>query len=768
MLLGQSAHSPSGRYTYLQTGLSATALVAGGVLHLQGRIELANQLWLIASALVLAGALIDTFMAILRREIGLDLIALLSIGGAIALHEYFTGAVIGMMFSSGRALEQYAENRAREEMSALLARAPRTASRYEASGVVQVPLEAIQPGDRILVRAGDIVPIDGQLLSDVAAVDESALTGESLPVSYAKGSMLASGVINAADAFDMVATRQAKDSTYSHIVRLVQEAQQSKAPVMRLADRYAVLFIPLSLGIAGVAWLATGDAIRALAVIVVATPCPLILAVPVAMFCAMSRCAQHGVLIKHGSAIEQMAQVKTLFFDKTGTLTGGKARLSAIVAAPFVTQEDVLRLAASLEQMSSHAIAQAIVAAARERGLQLSVPDSVSEEPGAGLAGRVGNVNVAVGTCAYVAEKSERPAWPVHLMEHTGEEGNAGVYVAIDGKLCGLLQLADEVRLDTPRAMRMLRAAGIRRLVMLTGDRSDVADAIGGLLAVDAVMAEQTPASKQEAIARARADGVVMMVGDGINDAPALAAANVGVAMGARGAAAAAESAQVVLLVDRLDRLASGVRICRKARAIAIQSAAAGMGLSVAGMLIAAFGYLPPVAGAIFQEAIDVAVILNALRVLRLERTSPADRMPHEEVRQLKAEHARLLPIIDRIRWLADRIAELPAPAIAQELVWLNAALHEELLPHESSDEAHIYPRVASLIGGEDPLASMSTAHREIYRLGRKVEKIARSLLNDGQTETALHELRRMLYALEAILRLHFFQEEEMYHNLSA
>ncbi|WP_241687683.1 heavy metal translocating P-type ATPase [Janthinobacterium sp. 17J80-10] len=756
------------RSIYLQTGISAALLLVGGVLRHLGHADIADRLWLLASAVVLTGALIDTFMAILRREIGLDVIALLSIGGAIALQEYFAGAVIALMYASGRTLEQYAENRARREMSALLGRAPRTANRYEATGLAQVSLEAIQPGDRILVRAGDIVPIDGQLLSDVAAVDESALTGESLPVSYAKGSMLASGIINAADAFDMLATRKAEDSTYSHIVHLVEKAQQSKAPVARLADRYAVLFIPLSLGIAGIAWLATGDAVRALAVIVVATPCPLILAVPVALFCAMSRCAQHGVLIKHGSAIEQMAQVKTLFFDKTGTLTGGKARLSGILAAPWVTQEEVLRLAASLEQMSSHAIAQAIVAAAHERGLELTIPTSVTEEPGAGLAGRVGNVSVAAGTRAYVSAQCEKPAWPADLMAQTGEEGNAAVCVAIDGKMSGLLQMADEVRLDTPRAMRLLRAAGIGRIVMLTGDRSDVADAIGGLLGVDKVMAQQTPASKQETIALARADGAVMMVGDGINDAPALAAANVGVAMGARGAAAAAESAQLVLLVDRLDRLASGVRICRKARAIAIQSAIAGMGLSVGAMLIAAFGYLPPVAGAILQEAIDVAVILNALRVLRLEKTSPAARLPHDEVRRLNAEHARLVPIIDRIRRLADRISALPPPAIAQELLWLNDALHEELLPHESSDERHVYPRVASLIGGDDPLASMSTAHREIFRLGRKVETLARNLLSDGQSETALHELRHLLYALEAILRLHFCQEEEMYHNLSA
>ncbi len=755
------------RYLYLQSGVSVLTLLAGGVLHLRGLPELAAWLWLSGSGLVLAEALIDTSMAILRREVGLDLIALLSIGGAIILHEYFTGAVIAVMFASGRTLEQYAENRARLEMSALLDRAPRFANRYDGKVLEQVPLEAIQPGDRILVRAGEIVPIDGRLLSSNAIVDESALTGESLPVSHAKGGLLESGVLNAGDTFDLLATRKAEDSTYTHIVRLVRQAQQSKAPSARLADRYALLFIPLSLGIAGISWLVTGDPIRALAVVVVATPCPLILAVPVAIFCAMSRCAQSGVLIKHGSAMEQMAQTRTLFFDKTGTLTGGKARLAAIITEPSVTQEQVLRLAASVEQMSGHAIAQAIVAAARERELELTIPGSVTEVPGAGLTGRVGNVSVAVGSCDYVLARNEKPSWPVDLIQRIAEEGNAAVCVAINGKVCGILQMADQVRLDTPRAIRMLRAAGIRKIVMLTGDRTDVALTIGRVLGVDAVLAEQTPASKQAAVAKAGSGGTVMMVGDGINDAPALAAANVGVAMGARGAAAAAESAQVVLLVDRLDRLALAVRICQKARAIAIQSAAAGMGLSVAAMLVAAFGYLPPVGGAMLQEAIDAAVIINALRVLRLERGGQKEKMPQDDVKRLKEEHARLLPIIDRISWLADRILELPAPIVRQELVLLNHALHEKLLPHESRDDADIYPRIANLIGGEDPLAPMSTAHREIYRLCSKIDRLATGMPPDGQDDATLREMQRTLYALDAILRLHFFQEEEIYHNLS-
>lgn len=755
------------RFIYFQAGFATITLLVGGALHLHGLTAVADWLWLVGSSLVLIGVLIDTAITLFRRELGLDLIALLSIGGAMALHEYFAGAVIALMFVSGRALEGFSEHRARREMSALLSRAPRTANRYDGTRIVQVQLETIKPGDRILVRAGEIVPVDGQLLSHVAVVDESALTGEAVPVSYSAGNSLESGILNAGDAFDILATHTAENSTFANIIRLVQAAQRSKAPAARLADRYALLFIPLSVGIAGLAWLMTGDPHRALAVVVVATPCPLILAVPVAIFCAMSRCAQCGVLIKHGGALEKMGQISSLFFDKTGTLTGGKARLTAIIAEPSVTQEEVLRLAASLEQMSSHATAQAIVDAARERGLQLAIPREVREEPGAGIAGLIDDASVAVGCFDYVARGAAKASWAEAAIQHVGEEGVTRVYVAINGKLCGALQMADEIRLDTPRAIRLLRAAGIQHIVMLTGDRRDVAEAIGGALGVDTVMAEQTPASKLEAIAKARKIGVVMMVGDGINDAPALAAADVGVAMGARGAAAAAESAQVVLLVDRLDRLAFGVRIAQKTRAIATQSVAAGMGLSIAAMLVAALGYLPPVAGAILQEVIDVAVIFNALRVLRLERRKTNERLPQVEVTRLKEEHAQLLPIIDRFNRLAERIFDLPPSVVRQEVISLNDALHERILPHESRDDANVYPLIARLIGGDDPMASMSATHREIYRLSLKFERLAMGMQADGPDELTSKELKRILYAFDTILRLHFFQEEEIYHGVS-
>ena len=754
------------RITLAQLAISAITLVAGAAFWLLGQRQVARWLWFSGAAIVLLAVLVDTAVTLWHRKLGLDLIALVSIAGALALQENLTAAVIALMFASGRALEDYAENRARDEMSALLSKAPRLANRYEGGQLVEVPLAAIAVGDRLAVRPGETVPVDGTLLSG-ATVDESSLTGEALPASYGPGKSLGSGVVNVGDAFDMVATSTAESSTYTNIVRLVRDAQASKAPAARLADRYALLFVPLALGIAGLAWLLTGNPTRALAVVVVATPCPLILAVPVAIVGAMSRCAQRGVLIKHGGALEKMAQVKTIFFDKTGTLTGGAARLVAIACSPDVEQEELLRLAASLEQMSGHTVAQAVVRAAVERGIRLSAPGNVTEEAGAGLAGRVDGRQVLIGGHDYVVGTAKVPAWAANLVQRIGDEGAAGVYVAIDGVLRGVLQMADEIRLDSPRALRVLRTLGVERIVMLTGDRANVARTIGDALAVDTVASEQTPASKLAAIEAARRDGVTLMVGDGINDAPALAAADIGVAMGARGAAAAAESAQVVLLVDRLDRLAFAIRTAQRARTIALQSVTGGMGLSIAAMIVAALGYLPPVAGAVLQELIDVAAIANALRVLRPGKEKRGESMTAGDLEVLEAEHARLMPVIDRIGWLADHVDTLPEAAVKQELLSLNDALRSRVIPHESRDDAALYPRVARLIGGEDSMGAMSSTHREIYRLSRTLERIANTAPGDAGEGASRRELRRTLYALDTILRLHFAQEEEIYYGLA-
>ena len=754
-------------FNVLQVGFSALTLAAGAVLYLLDMGHAARWAWLAGACVVLVAVVAETAVALWHRKFGLDLIALVSITGALVLQETLAAAVIALMFASGRALEQYAEKRAQDEMSALLGKAPRLANRYENDAVVQVPLAAVGRGDRLVVRPGETVPVDGTLLSG-ATVDESSLTGEALPVSYPAGTALGSGIVNAGNAFDMLATNTAENSTFTNIIRLVESARQSKAPAARLADRYALLFVPLALGIAGVSWLLTGDPNRALAVVVVATPCPLILAVPVAIVSAMSRCAQRGVLVKHGGALEKMAQVRTIFFDKTGTLTGGKARLAATATDPSTQFDVVLALAASLEQMSSHAIAQAVVGAAIERALALSAPRDVAEAPGAGLSGLVDGRQVRVGSYEHVAGNADKPAWSATLLERVGYEGSAVVCIAVDGKFCAVLQMADEIRLDAPRALRLLRALGVEHIAMLTGDRRDVAETIARSLGIDTVMPEQTPASKLAAIAQARTGGVTMMVGDGINDAPALAAADIGVAMGARGAAAAAESAQVVLLVDRLDRLAFAVRIAQQTRRIALQSVVGGMTLSIVAMAVAAFGYLPPVAGALLQELIDVAVILNALRVLRLEGAGSGHTMPPDEVGKLREEHARLLPVIDRVGWLADRAESMSLAALREELALVNAALRDQILPHESHDDAALYPLLARLVGGEDPMAAMSNTHREIFRLSRVVERFANAGSRNEDEGSARLELRRTLYALAAILRLHFAQEEEIYYGLSA
>ena len=514
-------------------------------------------------------------------------------------------------------------------------------------------------GDRILVKPGEVVPVDGMVMGAPATLDEAALTGEARLVTRAAGDPVNSGTVNAGPPFDLVATATAEHSTYAGIVRLVEEAQSSKAPFVRLADRYALLFVPLSLGIAGIAWIASGDPVRALSVLVVATPCPLLLAAPIAIVAGISRAARRGIIVKGGGALEAIARARVLLFDKTGTLTAGHPHLADVVTAPDRTPEEVLRLAASLEQVSPHVLAASIVRGARERAVALALPEGAEEIPGAGIAGRVDGREVLVGTAEFATAGAGLPVWARDVRRRVSLEGATGVYVGADGVLVGALVLDDPIRPETPRVIRALRRAGIRRMVMVTGDHYGVADMVAAAIGVDAVLAERTPADKVDAVAeeKAEAEGTLVMVGDGINDAPALAAADVGVAMGARGATASSEAADLVITVDRLDRLPEAIRIARRSRSIALQSVIAGMAMSIVAMLIATTGVLPPVYGALVQEAIDVIVILNALRALGggLERQVKVpgwtDLSAH-----LREEHRDLAPALARIRPLADRL----------------------------------------------------------------------------------------------------------------
>lgn len=743
-------------------------LVVGIALWLTANHHAAGWAW--AAAAVLAGAalLFRVSAALWRREIGVDLLALVAIAGALALQQSLTAAVIAAMLASGRLLESYAERRAGREMSALLARVPRTVNRYENGELKTTVLAEVRVGDRLLVRHGEVVPVDGALSTEHAALDESALTGESLPVTFSKGDLLRSGMVNGADSFDMLASATAADSTFAGIVKLVEDAQRSRAPAMRLADRYALWFIPASLGLAAIAWFISGDAMRALAVVVVATPCPLILAVPIAMVSGISRCAGRGILVKGGAALEALAGARLLFFDKTGTLTGGEARLVAIESVVPGGENELLAATASLEQMSSHVTAAAVVRAARARALTLDLPTDVKETAGAGISGTVNGRRVAAGSRAYITDFAPLPKSAEQLLERVAAEGRLTVCVAINGEFSGALLLADQLRMETPRALRLLRRAGFRRIVMLTGDRRDVAEAIGTGLGVDEVLAEQTPAHKLEVIKAAGALEPTVMVGDGVNDAPALAAASVGVAMGARGAAASAAAADIVLLVDRLDRLAEARSIARQTRAIAVQSVIAGMGLSIAAMLAAAAGYLPPLAGALLQEIIDVAVILNALRALRIHplRASRSSLSADESAR-LRADHEQLAPVLDRLTEVADRLPTLPGGERVSMLTELDSMLQRELLPHERADDRQVYPAVAALLGGDDPLAAMSRTHREIFVLYQRLNRLISGLPPQGPDPGTLRDLQRILYALDAILRLHFAQEEEIYQSLA-
>jgi heavy metal translocating P-type ATPase len=596
--------------------VALSALAMGGIAWFIGLPALATTTWTAGTAFVLLVQFVDIVRNLRQGHFGLDLIAALAMAGALALGESLAGIIVGVMFSGGEALEAYARRRARREMTALLGRLPRTATRYVDGGLQEVDLATLVPGNRLLVRHGEVVAVDGIVTRGVAVIDESALTGEALPVKHPPGEPVLSGTTNAGDPFDLDATSAAADSTYAGIIRLVEAAEHARAPMARLADRYALGFLLITIVIAGAAWLASGDPVRALAVLVIATPCPLILAVPVAIISGVSRCAKKGVLVKGGEPLERLAAVKTVLLDKTGTVTKGRARLIDVKTNGTLTAQQLLQLSASLDQASHHVVARALVAAAKERDLVLEMPSAVREEPGAGVEGEVAGRAVVIGGWDYVRARSHRSTFAEELDAWIKRSGTISVVVAVDGVLAGALLLGDEVRSETGGVLRHLREAGVRRVVLVTGDRSERGESVGRLLGVDAVISDMRPQDKVATVLAERVNGPVMMVGDGVNDAPALAAADVGVAMGARGAAASSEAADIVILVDRLDRLVDAIGIARRSRHIALQSVYVGIGLSVTGMMAAAFGYLTPVQGAILQEAIDVAVIVNALRAL--------------------------------------------------------------------------------------------------------------------------------------------------------
>jgi heavy metal translocating P-type ATPase len=605
----------------LLAATAAVAIAAGALLHLAGAGPAGHQVWRAAVALLAAELGFEVARTVIvDRHLGVDTIALVAMVGALALDEELAGAVIGLMFSGGAALEAVASRRARRELTRLVERAPRVAQRRVRGTLEEVPVDTVVPGDVVLVRTGEVIPVDGPVLSPEAVVDTSALSGEPLPVTLRAGTPVMSGTANAGAPFDVRADRPAADSAYAALVRLVAQAQAQRAPFVRMADRYAGYFLLVTLAVSGVAWAVSADPVRALAVVVVATPCPLILAAPIALVSGLSRAARDGVIVKGAGAIETLGQARTVLFDKTGTLTVGTPDVQEVIALGEHTRADVLRLAASVDRLSAHVLGEALVRAARDADLALAIPSEVREDPGQGIAGRLDGHRVSVGSRAFLRKQGYDPdsVADAALMSGRGS-GEAHVLVGIDGTVAGVIVMADELRPDAERIVERLRAEGVRHIGMVSGDRESVATRIGRALGVDRVYAEQTPEDKLAVVRSLRADPVlrpVVMVGDGVNDAPALALADLGIAMGAAGATVSSEAADAVITVDRVDRVADAVHTGRRALFIARQSVLAGMGLSIAAMGIAAAGYLPPVAGALFQEVIDLAVILNALRAL--------------------------------------------------------------------------------------------------------------------------------------------------------
>ena len=591
------------------TGL-AFGLLAWGI----GRSDIADMAWTAGVIPVLVILVGEIVVSLRQGNFGLDIVAALAMLAALLVGETLAAAVVALMYAGGQALEAFAEGRAGREMTALLDRVPKHATRYRDGALETVPIAAIAPGDRLLIHLGDVLPVDGTV-AGAALLDQSALTGESLPVARSDGEAAMSGASNVGAAFDLVAGESAARSTYAGIVRMVEEAARAKAPMARLADRYALGFMAVTIALSLGAWWLSGDAVRAVAVLVVATPCPLILAVPVAIVAGMSRAAGRGVLIKGGGALETLGRIDTLVVDKTGTLTHGVATVTRIVASKGWDEAEILRLAASLDQLSQHAIARALVAEAHRRDLALVMPQDGREVAGEGVDGTIDGRAMRVGGRHHVA--SALAPDELAALDAAVPAGALIVALVVEGRLAGLILMQDGLRDGVGATLARMRALGVGRIVLATGDRRDVALAVTGDLGLDAVAADLVPQDKIALVGREKAGGSVMMVGDGVNDAPALVAADLGVAMGVEGAAASAEAADIILLRDDLDGLADAMAIARRSRRIALQSVVVGLGLSGLGMLAAAAGYLPPVQGALLQEVIDVAVILNALRALR-------------------------------------------------------------------------------------------------------------------------------------------------------
>ena len=595
--------------------MTVVVLAAVLLLHVVGEDVLGRWIATVCVAAFVVWTLVGMVRDVMRGHVGLDILAVVAMVATLAVGEYLASLIIVLMLSGGEALEDFAARRAKRDLTALLDRSPRIAHVIvhplsgESDEVRDVAVDDVVVGDVLLVRPSEIVPADGVLLSESGSIDESSLTGESLPVTREVGGDVLSGAINGTRAVHVRAVRRSVDSQYQQIVALVRAAEGSKAPVVRLADRFAIPFTAVALVLAGTAWLISGDSTRFAEVLVLATPCPLLIAAPVAFLAGLSRAAKTGVIMKGGAVIEQLARVRSAAFDKTGTLTEGRPDLVDVRPAPGFGQDELLLLAASAEQYSSHVLAEGIRRAAATRGLELLAAEAASEVATNGVTAEIDGRTVVVGKPTYVASlaaDTERVSLGA---------GEAAAYVAVDGRFAGVLVLADDPRPESAAVISWLREQGLERITMLTGDTAATAETIAKDVGIDEVHADLLPPEKVRLAAQLH-PRPVMMVGDGVNDAPVLAAADIGMAMGAKGATVAGDAADIVILVDSLAKVADAVSIGRHTLRVALTAIWIGIGLSVGLMIVAMTGVIPAVAGALIQELVDLATILYALRAL--------------------------------------------------------------------------------------------------------------------------------------------------------
>ncbi len=607
---------PANRRASFIAPLFALVVIVVGALgkYVFGMPFYADGLWLVGLAGAGFPVVWRTLRAAMEGKFATDLVASLSIVTALIINQPLAGLVIVLMQTGGEALERFAERRASAAVRELEKAAPRIAHLLSGiSGLVDVPVGKLEPGDVFLVRPGELIPCDGMVLSGSSEIDASQLTGEAVPVPAEEGTPVMSGSLNTHGVLSIRASARAADSQYSRIVDLVRTAQATKSPLQRLADKYAVWFTPATLLVCALTFAATRSWVSVLAVLVVATPCPLILATPVAIIGGINQAARRKIIVRHGAALENMSNATIAVFDKTGTLTVGKPRVSGVIPLPGFTENDVLRNAGAVERGSSHLLGRVVVEEAEEKLGRLPEATKHREWPGEGVVGEVDGIDVAVGSRAFVARRAITALDSFAIAEN----GDAGLraYVLLAGKPAGIIEYADSLRPGLMDFLGTLKGLGFSRRVLLSGDRTANAKAVGEAAGMNEIYGELLPADKAALVSRFKSRGdVVLMVGDGTNDAPALSTADVGIALAGHGGGVTSEAADVVILVDDLSKVAEAVSISRRTMRLARQSIGVGLTLSGVAMIFAAYGYIPPTEGALLQEAIDVAVILNALR----------------------------------------------------------------------------------------------------------------------------------------------------------